>query len=87
MIGPGALTLRVQPKSVGFIDRDKGTNLHFEWRLLRGSSAGDSYEFKITPGINAAPIVKRVRVANEPIELIRNGEVIVTIKQNVSDEL
>ncbi len=84
---PGALTLSMQPLSVKFVDKDKGTKIQIEWRLLRSTVAADSYEFKILTGSNALPTVKRIDVSSQSIELLRGDGVVVTIEEKLFDQM
>jgi hypothetical protein len=73
----------IQVNDFKFVDKDGGTKIQIKWRLLGSSAGGDSYEFKITTGANLIPMVKQISISTEPVELLRTGDIIVTIKDKV----
>lgn len=81
---PGELEFSLQPRSVKFVDKDKGTALQIEWLFLMPSGTGDRYEFKIT-GPSGIQTTKSVTVAHRPVVLLEDGDIVLMIREKVME--
>lgn len=74
----GAYEIGLQPKGVKLLNKKENKAVQVEWIYFGSSRAGDSYEFKAT-GPSGVSRYELVIVANLPIELLKDADIVVTI--------
>ncbi len=79
----GELEFSLQPKSVKFVNnKEKGTAFQIEWLYFGSSGSGDYYEFKII-GPSGIQMTKSIHVESQPITLLKDRDVVITIREKV----